>query len=446
MKALLTLLLLCGVTAAQAQSYPTPTFNDVITANDPRFYGLTTGSSDQAPAINAAIAHVASLGGGTVNVPAGTFSLQSQVLVKEFVTLQCQPTNPIGLLGVPARTGGTMFNVTWGSGAGSSDDWTKAAVVLKRTTAIDSCGFRYPQQVYTATTPIEFGPSIVGYETGVDGRGGNSGMTATNNVCFNCYSFLDFRGSLSNAGMAKLRIEYNWGAPIAFGLRINNVHDWSHYDHNIFHAAAYDFGDSTPWSHLGLWTVQHGVAIELGNSDWLNLNDEQEWGYSVGVSIVFNGTYSPSKGPIWISHSQFDSCRNACILDTPGSTDSGIFNLRVTHNTFTAFDTPAGSQSPSGMGAALNINNNSTIYGMLFADNSVFGPTNYVALGTATDIVIANNFSYSNAGSTIAAAGPAFTLGAGTSLVVTNNIMAGFLSVYTAGTFTNVVNTGNFTH
>lgn len=429
--------------AAQAQSYPIMMAKDVITANDVRYYGAVAGATnDQAPAINAAIAHVASIGGGTVVVPSGTFSLQSQVTVLPMVRLQCQQSASFGTLGTLQQIGGTMFNVTWGSGAGSSNTPANAAILLRTTSTIDKCGFSYPQQVYTATTPIEYGPTILAYET-VGNQ--NFGTTATNNFCFNCYSFLDFRGSLSKT-MANIRAEYNWGAPIAYGLRVNFVSDWSHYDHNIFHAGGYDVGDANAWTHLPLWSVQHGVAIEIGNADWININDEQMWGYYIGVEMLFNGTYYAHRGPVWISHSQFDACNFSCIASDPASADTGIHNLRITNNTFTAYNGATLAQSASVGGAVLTMNANSIPHGLLFSNNFIFGPTNYVILGNATDVVISNNMSYPNAVSTIAAAGAAFRMNTGgTSLVMTNNLMGGFASVYTAGTFTNLVNTGNFT-
>ena len=438
-----SLLALLASTAAQAQSYPSPTFQDVITATDPRFYGLTTGNSDQAPAINAAIAHVASIGGGTVNVPSGTYSLQSQVTVLPMVRLQCQQSASFGTLGTLQQIGGTMFNVTWGSGAGSSNTPADAAILLRTTSAIDKCGFSYPQQVYTATTPIEYGPTILAYETTSQQ---NFGTTATNNFCFNCYSFLDFRGSLSKT-MANIRVEYNWGAPIAYGVRINLVSDWSTYGHNIFHNGAYDFGDASIWSHLPLWTAANGVAFEIGNSDWINLNDEQAWGYEFGVELLFNGTYSAKRGPVWVSHSQFDACLYACVGSNPATTDSSLVSLRVFNNTFTAFNGTTGAQSGPSGGIVLYMSGTSVPKSVMFSNNFIFGPTNSIVVGRGADMIISNNLYNPNAVSTIASSGSAFIInGGGTTLVMTNNVMAGFGSFYTSNIpFTNVVNTGNFT-
>jgi hypothetical protein len=253
---------------------------------------------------------------------------------------------------------------------------------------------------------------------------------------------------LANSSIAAITVEYNWGAPIAFGLRVDGVADWSHYTHNIFHNAAYDIaGDPSPITHLPGWTHTNGVAFEIGNSDWINLEDEQEWGYSVGVSLLYNGTFYNSFGPIWVKNSQFDACWYACISVNPNSTDVGIINLRVTGNTFAPFDGFAFTQSPVSGGIALYVNGNSTIKTLNFSHNFIFGPANYAMfISFATDLIIDSNMSVENVQSTIAAAGPAFTLGNGTTANITNNIMNGFNSVYSIGTYTNVDNTGNFTH
>lgn len=415
---------------------------------DVRWFGVISGSVvDQAPIINSAIAYVNNIGGGTVLVPAGNYSLLSQIVIKNRVILHCANNGMTfgDSTSTPFYPGGAIFNVKWGSGVGSSGNVALAAIVLKSVSTIDGCGFNYPSQVYTATTPIEYGATILAYDIDNVTVPQNTGQTAINNFCYNCYSFLDFRGSLAAAGIINARVEYNWGSPVSLGLRLNYVVDWGHFNHNIFHAGANSLGASFSTSLAG-WTLANGEAFELGNSDWVNLDDEQEWGYALGVNIIYNGTYYTSKGPIWISHSQFDSCMIACINDAPLTTDVGILHLKVTHNTFTAFNSITGGQSSSS-GIVLNISSLSPINSVNFSDNFIFGPTNYIILGSGTDMLIANNVSSPiNGSSTIAAAGPAFTLAAGTTNIMTNNTMVGFGSIFTSGAYTNVVNTGNFIH
>ena len=186
----------------------------------------------------------------------------------------------------------------WGSGQGSSNNSVDADMQLQTAATIDSCGFYYPNQNYQSSAPAEYGATILAYGTGTYG---DNSQTATNNFCFNCYSFLDFRGSIAQTYVTNARIEHNWGAPIAYGLRINRVNDWGDYDYNIFHAGAFDWGDSNFAHQLAGWTILNGIAFELDNSDWLNLSHEQEWGYANGVVILFTGSYYVSGGPVWIT-------------------------------------------------------------------------------------------------------------------------------------------------
>ena len=110
--------------AAQAQSYPTPTFQSVITANDVRFYGADpTAAKDSAPAFRSAIAYAVAQGGGTVLVPPGSYLLDTSssgpIAISGVVTLRCEGNYPagVGFAGqlLQATDSGDFFTMTGSS-------------------------------------------------------------------------------------------------------------------------------------------------------------------------------------------------------------------------------------------------------------------------------------------------------------------------------------------
>ncbi len=56
--------------------------------------------------------------------------------------------------------GGTVFEIGWGGGPGSSGDPTKAAVQLNTASGIRNIGFDYPTQLPGLAAPIEYGSSM----------------------------------------------------------------------------------------------------------------------------------------------------------------------------------------------------------------------------------------------------------------------------------------------
>lgn len=382
-------------------------------------WGLVSGSAaDQQPVIQAALTFVGNRGGGTVKVPPGGFTLKSQLVVPAHTTLQCSSNGmTTGASGVPVVNSGSVFEIEWGSGTGNSSNPVDAALQLRATGSVKDCGWVYPNVNYTATTPTEYGATILAYDT----VKGNIGQTAADNFCFNCYSFLDFRGSEAGAtqGIANARVTGNWGAPIAYGLRINNQSDWGRWDHNIFHACGFNIGGSLT-TGLCNWSINNGIAFEVGPADWLNIDHEQEWGYAQGVYYTISGgsTYAQT-GPLYVRDSQFDGCLGYCIGINPSATN-GLIEVDVTNNRFTPYNVvTVGASAPTG-GIALYANANFS--GQIsFQNNFMFGPMNYMVYASNfTDATIVNN-RYSSVTGVSTNAEPLVTLGSGTTLIFEGN-------------------------
>lgn len=372
-------------------------------------------AGDNAYQINAAIAAAHNAGGGMVALSAGQYELDHQVYVEQHVHLVCADNgfDAGGHAGNPNTSAGTMFNVKWGNGPGASNDFTKAAIILNKS-SIENCGFTYPLQDPAASSPVEYGASILA----VDG-----GSSAIHNFCSNCYSFLDFRGSISGLYLYNVTSERNWGAPLAFGLRIDAIGDWSLFDRNIFHVGWFDFGDVAT-NHLPWWSYTNGVAFEVGNTDWVNLADEQVVGYLFGLKLVFNDAAfgAGHRGPLDLSHAQFDACLYACIGATGGGT---IMNLRVTDGSFTAYN--IFTQQPSGSSGGLVLYDDylTIIQSLQFANNYVFGPTNYlVYTDQAKDVEITGNHGTTT--SPFAAGQPALVLNGASNLSQHDNLLHGW--------------------
>ncbi len=349
-------------------------------------------------------------GGGIVTLPTGIIHLSQQLIIKPHVHIVCDDNGYDYGSNQLTQGKGTLFSIEWGNYQGASNDSTAAAILLQTNSSIENCGFFYPYQDSTSTIPTEYGATILGAA---------SGASARYNFCSNCYSFLDFRGSVSNTDLANIDIRNNWGSPIAYGLRINRVSDWSRYDHNTFHAGYFDFDD---WQHLPGWSAKYGIAFEVGPADWVGLESEVEVGYAIGVEILESSNNYGNKGPISINDSSFDACGFACVAILNGGP---LINLRIVNSTFTAYDIINKTQSQMGMvvfGDSL-----SSIWQMQFIGNYVFGPTNTIFyLLNIGDLIATNNTV--NINSTIG--WPAFMFTNANKVRIRNNTLRGFSSIY----------------
>ena len=396
-------------------------------------YGCTkstaTSGADQTPCIQSAINAAATAGGGVVWIPSGFWNLKSQLLLKKNVTIQCVSNGYLFDASTESysnATTGSVFSVLWGNGTGNSNNATYAAIKMQQDSAVKDCGFWYPNQSNTATTPTEYGSTLLVYDASA-----NVHQTATGNWCANCYNFLDWRGGISGIGMAGAYISNNTGSPINYGIAINFMDDWGTIQNNHFNSGAINQGDTTG-TYLRGWIQNNGIAFYVGHSDWVLLDHDEAYGYKVGVYTDFNtsccGAYT-SSGPVILQNSQLDAMSLADIY-----TSGTIMNLRILGGTGTAFNAYTLAQ-----GVFLAGTSTTNIASLQLDGVYTFATMQNVVNLTATGTTI-GNVSITNVHSTGAASSQyAYQFNGGTSIYISGSTYTGYSGglLYTSGSWTN---------
>ena len=247
-------------------------------------YGCTqstsSSSADQAPCIQIAINAANTAGGGVVWIPSGFWNLKSQLILKEHVQLVCAgngrdfwSNNTISY----GTKQGTILAVLWGNGSGHSDNPAYAAVQYQAGTKILHCGTWYPNQnAASAATPIEYGATFLSY----DATNGGLNQEIGDNMCYNCYSFIDSRGGLyTGGGIDGANIHDNAGAPIYRGISLNAVGSWVTSSNNKFDSNQLNKSIILSPNTLIQWAQSNGTAFYYGLGSWVNEIGNQAYGY-----------------------------------------------------------------------------------------------------------------------------------------------------------------------
>ena len=257
-------------------------------------YGCTAstaiGSANQSTCMQSAINAANTAGGGVVWVPIGFWNLTAQVTVKPNVTIRCASRGSIiDATTITYGTGlGSTFAVKWGSGSGNSSPTyaaTYAAFILNHGAGVQNCGFWYPSQT-TTSTPTEYGPSILAYDTSAVA---NVGQFAKDNWCYNCYVFIDFRGGNTNPGTGngagRQVVTGNTGSPISIGVAHNFQVDWVVDRDNYFNSGWINFNQTPAFGNLKGWIQTNGVAFYVGHGNTILWDADKAFGYNIGFQL-----------------------------------------------------------------------------------------------------------------------------------------------------------------
>ena len=333
---------------------------------------------DDAPTINAAINQQSAAGGGDVVLTAGRYKVQSQIVVTNGVRLVGSGTTRFVVASPGSIAGGTIIEVNWGSGPGTSGNPATAAIILRSGASIDNLAFDYPSQTSNLTSPIEWGSTVlIG-----DVANGNLNQNITNCYFYKSYFAIDARSSL---GIGNLLVSDCNGCALVCGLAISFVTDWVTIRDCHFNAG--DVDPINPNNPLSTWTAQNGYAAYLGGNDWMALEGFKAWGYSAGCYIQAGAGYVGT-GPYFLHGCDFDACWTGIILQ-------GTFNqiVRAMGCNFAAF---RHTDNLRGAAVAVAPGINTANGGLQLIGNYVFGPSNNLIWAaqspqTFNNVIISNN-------------------------------------------------------
>lgn len=246
--------------------------------------GGGTGAAGTATVVGGAVTYVAmtNIGSGYTSVPTVSFSGGCTATAQAVVSGYNVTTGTI-------TPSGTVFAVLWGSGSGHGNTPADAAVQLQRGSRVINTGWFYPSQSSTASTPTEYGSTLLAY----DDDGQNVGQQAIDNWCANCYNFIDFRGSLLGFGIDQAVVKGNNGSPIHYGFAVDFETDWSIFNDNHFNAGFINFFDPAPASHLRGWIANNASAYHLGLNDWPVFLNNSAYAYRICHEMDYTGGALP---------------------------------------------------------------------------------------------------------------------------------------------------------
>lgn len=327
---------------------------------------------------------------------------------------------------------GTLFDVRWGSGPGTSGNPAFAAIRTQAGSGVKNIGLTYPQDI-SAAAPQEWGSSIQVY----DPQRNAYGISIKSIYNYLGYWAVDCRASTGSVGLSNLIVEDVQGCPIN-GFIMDSMSDWGSIRNCNFNIGFMKDGLKTG---LMAWVAANGVAFQLDGNDWAVLDRPQAFGYGHGC-LIRGGVNYQGRGPYILNIPQFDACYRGVEVIGPTDCAVKVLNGEFVQYNFTVSPNPDGTMPLSAKGAAF-VAIGTNIKKVLFQGNEIFGPARYAAYCQGVgDAKILNNFAEASQGSDGAAWG-AFN---GGNANVSNNTATGFpigvAGVYTNGT-QHVVSQGN---
>ena len=399
----------------------------------------STSSADDSSCIQLAINAASSAGGGVVWVPSGFWNLKTQVVVKPNVTIQCVGNGYVYdantlMASIPnyVSTGGAIFAINWGSGSGSSNTASDAAFQLQHSASIQNCGFWYPNQSATASSPMEYGSTILAYDSNA-----NVHQNTIQNWCANCYNFLDYRGSISNIGVADMLVDANFGSPIHAGLLLNFWVDWAVIRSNWWNSGGIYQADPSPSSHLRGWIANNGIAYYLGENTGANLDLNSAYGYYIGVEMDLATDCCSglvTTGPFRLNNEQFDGTYYDFYYTGPGSNSVTAYPVQINGGWFTAYNPYSNAT-----GVVFYVANNSKLPELTLTGLNIFGPSGNIVQACQTTLTIGNVVATSVQATTSYSGGAtAYALCSGStatlkSLTLVGDTYTGYSALYTTG-------------
>lgn len=357
--------------------------------------------------IQAAMNAAAAAGGGTVRPPAGRYVMTSQLVIPTGVELASDGVVAYDYH-VPGPKGGVILEIRWGYGAGTFGNVSQSAVVMRAGSTITGIGFDYPDQLPTLAAPLECGSSVTPFDQQLNAYG----VTIRDCYFFKSYCGVDARArSLGSEGLSNLVISGNRGAPVYCGIAVDGVSDWATIRDNSFNSG---FIEPSYQSPLMKWSNQNGVARLIGGNDWLQMLNEQTFGYAFAFHVTGGRGYQ-GQGPYVFQNCQSDGCWHG--IELTGAIDGGA---RILGCTFAPF-----SPSINNPGCAVSVSA-SFIRDLGYSNNKSFGPHYFdvYAPGAVDSVNITNNV-----GVTSLAAGPAIHVPNARVGLIQGNVMSGFGSV-----------------
>lgn len=374
--------------------------------------------------IQSQIDAAASAGGGDVILPAS-------VIVQNSQADQIIARNGVRVIGsgkvgfnyhANGPAGGTIFDIRWGDGVGSSGDPARAAIIQQAGSSVLNVGAMYPQDVHAAA-PREWGSFIQAYDPARNAYD----ITTKQVYGFMSYVTVDYRvASRGSVGISNAVIEDITGCPIKSNLALDGMTDWC-----SIRNLSCNSGFMRPGYFGGLveWAGINGIAYDIGGCDAYFGDRHQAYGYGRGA-VTRGGVGYGGRGPYILNNPSFDACFYGVEVVGP------VFGVGVFGGAFAPFEFTTGRQGTAIVAIGQDIQN------VMFKNNTIGGPARWATYidGPRNQQVIGNQ-----AEAIAHTDGPAWVAVNGDRVNVSNNQETGFAGNVAASSNTGkpVINSGN---
>ncbi len=218
---------------------------------------------DAAPVIQKAIDEIASIGGGVLYIPEGTYALRTPLTVRTAVTLRGEWISPE--VEPPVKGKGTVFECFFGK----NDPDGTPQVTLSACSGIQCVTFYYPEQSFE--NPVPYSPTV--RQNGVD------------SATIEFVTMINpWRGMQCGPDANELHYLHNvYMTPMHEGLFMDRTTDIGRMYHFIISPDFYaSFVEGTDIEALRSYMLKQSTGVFMARSDW-------EYGYDIRVSYCHVG-------------------------------------------------------------------------------------------------------------------------------------------------------------
>ena len=289
-------------------------------------------------------------------IPPGQYNLYSPLILAEGQTL-CGSGR---FFDMNSRSlYGTVLNIHHGSGEGTAEDRTKAAVQMRPCTKVTGVAFNYPAQTEDLDQPVEFAPTVAMLPAPGGLTNPYHGDVHIRDVMFyKSYTAIDARGGPIEKFITTHRYENILMTALAFGIRMEAVTDWCVLD-TIEQQPGF-IGHKLNLRH---WVQSNGTFLDFhGKMDWIHLDHCMAWATALGVK------FTDAYGPASFNNCDFDgSLVGAYIQGACAALETKFNNC-----TFTCFNALTGEQP----GFVIVPATDTVLKDTIFNACHLFGPSN----------------------------------------------------------------------
>jgi hypothetical protein len=237
----------------------------VVRWNAAQMGAAADGKTDDTAAIQKTLDAASKAGGGIVELPAGRYRVNGNLLIPAGVTLQGTYRVPPTVARYMTPRDGTLLEAYAGRGSREGAAFIRLA---GRNAAVSGLIVKYPESKQTDVPPVPYPPCIEARHV--------ENVAVTECCLLNPYEAIRLIEAVRHL------VRNVTGYPICRGIFVDECHDIGHIENIHFWPFALRYDPKNPYCQ---WINTHGVAFELARTDWHYVHNTFCFGYGVGYKF-----------------------------------------------------------------------------------------------------------------------------------------------------------------